>query len=281
MINFNGSLFDDNERILAAQNRAFRYGDGLFESIRVFKGKMPFYNYHFERILRGMKALKMNIPSYFNPHYIKNEISKTLENQPNSRVRLAVYREDGGFYAPSNHNIDFLIETTTLPESKYLLNDLGLTIGVFRDYTLRQTAYSAFKTSNSLPYVMAGIFAKENSFEDVLLLNTDLSRDNREGYIAEGISSNIFIVKENKLITPSLSSGCVGGIMRQIIFEIAQEQEITCSESNITIQDMAEADEVFYTNAMQGIRWVENFESKTYQNEMAQKLYELLLLRLK
>jgi branched-chain amino acid aminotransferase len=274
MINFNGSLFDDNERILTAQNRAFRYGDGLFESIRVFKGKMPFYNYHFERLLRGMKALKMNIPSYFNPHYIKNEMSKTLENQPNSRVRLAVYREDGGFYAPSNQNIDFLIESTTLPESKYLMNDLGLTIGVFKDHTLRQTPYSAFKTSNSLPYVLAGIFAKENSFEDVLLLNT-------EGSVAEGISSNVFIVKENKLITPSLSSGCVGGIMRQIIFEIAQEQEISCVEAQIKIEDVHEADEVFFTNAMQGIRWVENFEDKTYGNDLTQNLYNFLLLRLK
>jgi branched-chain amino acid aminotransferase len=170
MINHNGSLFDDNERLLTSQNRAFRYGDGLFESIRTFKGKTPFYNYHFERLLRGMKALRMNIPTYFNPHYIKNELSKVIENQPNSRVRLAVYREDGGFYTPSTHNIDFLIESTPLPESKYLLNDLGLTIGVFKDYKLRQTPVSAFKTSNSLPYVMAGIFAKENSFEDILIL---------------------------------------------------------------------------------------------------------------
>lgn len=274
MINFNGSLFDDNERILTAQNRAFRYGDGLFESIRVFNGKMPFYNHHFERILRGMKALKMNIPSYFNPHYIKNEISKTLENQPNSRVRLAVFREDGGFYTPATNNINFLIESSPLPESKYLLNDLGLTIGVFTEYKLRQTPTSAFKTSNSLPYVLAGIFAKENSFEEILLLNT-------EGPVAEGISSNIFIVKENKLITPSLSTGCVGGIMRQIIFEIAQEQEISCMESNISVQDVAEADEVFYTNAMQGIRWVENFGDKTYSNDLTQNLYNFLLLRLK
>jgi aminodeoxychorismate lyase len=274
MINHNGSLFDDNERLLTSQNRAFRYGDGLFESIRTFKGKTPFYNYHFERLLRGMKALRMNIPTYFNPHYIKNELSKVIENQPNSRVRLAVYREDGGFYTPSTHNIDFLIESTPLPESKYLLNDLGLTIGVFKDYKLRQTPVSAFKTSNSLPYVMAGIFAKENSFEDILILNT-------EGFVAEGISSNIFIVKENKLITPPLSSGCVGGIMRQIVFETAQEQEISCVESNISVQDVEAADEVFYTNAMQGIRWVENFEAKTYHNKMAQKLYELLLLRLK
>jgi aminodeoxychorismate lyase len=274
MINFNGSIFEDKDPILTAQNRAFRYGDGLFESIRVFNGKMPFYNYHFERILRGMKALKMNIPSYFNPHYIKNEISKTIEKQPNSRVRLAIYREEGGYYTPATNNIDFLIESSPLPESKYLLNDLGLTIGVFKDYKLRQTPTSTLKTSNGLPYILAGIFAKENSFEDVLMLNT-------EGPVAEGISSNIFIVKENKLITPSLSMGCVGGIMRQIIFEIAQEQEIPCIESTITVKDVAEADEVFYTNAMQGIRWVENFEDKTYSNDFTQNLHNFLLLRLK
>jgi aminodeoxychorismate lyase len=274
MINHNGSLLDDKERLLTSQNRAFRYGDGLFETIRVFNGKIPFYGYHFERLLRGMKALKMTIPPYFNPHYIKNEISKTIEKQANSRIRLAVFREDGGFYTPSTHNIDFLIESTPLLESKYTMNDLGLTIGVFKDYKLRQTSYSAYKTSNSLPYVLAAIFAKENNFEDVLMLNT-------EGYVAEGISSNIFIVKENKLITPSLSSGCVGGILRQIVLEIAQQHDLNCSETNLSIDDVKTADEVFYTNAIQGIRWVENFEEKTYISDMTQKLFESLLLRIK
>ena len=274
MINYNGSLFDDNERVLTGHNRAFRYGDGLFESIRVFKGKIPFYNLHFDRILRGMKVLKMNVPPYFNPHYIKNEISKTIENQPNSRVRLAVYREDGGFYTPTTNNIDFYIESSPLPESKYLLNDLGMTIGVFKDYKLRQTPNSAFKTSNGLPYVLAGIYAKENSFEDVLLLNT-------EGYVAEGVSSNFFIVKENKLITPSLSSGCVGGVMRQVIFQIANEKEISISEADISLQDVQAAEEVFFTNAMQGIRWVENFETTTYTSDFIQTLFDALILKIK
>jgi branched-chain amino acid aminotransferase len=234
---------------------------------------MPFYDYHFERILRGMKALKMMIPSYFNMHYMRNEISKVIEEQPFCRLRLAIWREEGGYYTPTNNNIDFLIESSIIPDKNYSFNDLGLTIGVFKDFPLRKTPISAFKTSNSLPYILAGKHAKENSWDDVLMLNT-------EGYVAEGITSNIFIFKDNKLITPSISSGCVGGVMRQIVIEMVQELKISVEEANLTLDMVREADEIFYTNAVQGIRWVDNFEQTTYPFYFSNSLYEKLLLRI-
>ncbi len=274
MLNYNGSLFDDNERILTAQNRAFRYGDGLFESIRVVNGKMPFYNYHFERILRGMKAMKMTIPPYLNVHYIRNEISKVIEEQPFCRIRLAIWREEGGYYTPTTNNIDFLIESTSLPDKNYQFNDLGLTIGVYKEYKLRQTPVSAFKTSNGLPYILAGNYAKENSWEDVLMLNT-------EGYVAEGIASNIFLLKANKLITPSISSGCIGGVMRYIVMEMAQELKMEVVETHVSIDMVREAEEVFYTNAVQGIRWVDTFENNNYPFDFSNILYQKLLLRVR
>lgn len=274
MLNYNGSLFDDNERVLTAQNRAFRYGDGLFESIRVVNGKMPFYNYHFERILRGMKALKMTIPSYLNLHYLRNEISKVIEEQPFCRLRLAIWREEGGYYTPTNNNIDFLIESSVLPDKNYSFNDLGLTIGVYKEMPLRKTPISEYKTSNSLPYILAGIHAKENSWEDVLMLNT-------EGYVAEGIASNIFVLKDNKLITPSISCGCIGGVMRLVVLAMAQDLKITVEETNLTLDMVREADEIFYTNAVQGIRWVEIFEDNNYPFDFSNSLYEKLLLRVR
>lgn len=272
MINFNGSLFEEDEKIFNGLNRSFRYGDGLFESIRVIEGKMPFFGYHFDRILRGMKALKMNTPGYFNVHYLRNEISKAIEKQSFCRVRLSVWREEGGFYTPTTNDIDFLIETSPLPDRHYQLNDLGLTIDVFKDHKLQLTSFSNYKTCNGLPYVLAGIFAKENSLEDVLMLNT-------EGYVAEGISSNIFVFKNNQLITPSLSIGCVGGVMRLVVIELAREEGIEVKESNLTVDNIREADEVFYTNAMQGIRWVENFENVRFTNDLALRLHEKLRLR--
>jgi branched-subunit amino acid aminotransferase/4-amino-4-deoxychorismate lyase len=272
MINYNGSLFEKDEKVFNGQNRAFRYGDGLFESIRVIKGKMPFYNYHFERILRGMKILKMNIPTYFNTHYMRHEISKVIEKEPNCRLRIAIWREGAGTYQPNTNSVDFLIEATPLPESKYILNDLGLTIGIYKEYKLRQTLYSSVKTSNALPYIMAGIYAKENMLDDVIMLNT-------EGPIAEGISSNIFIIKEGTLLTPPLSSGCVGGVMRQVIFTIAQEMDMPCREENISLDMLRSAEEVFYTNAVQGIRWVGYFENIEYPFEKTQRIYERLVFK--
>ena len=270
MINYNGSLFPDDEPVLNAANRSFRYGDGLFETMRAVNGKVPLFNYHFDRLLRGMKALKITTPIYFNVHYLKNEVQKTVETLPAARVRLAVWRESGGAYTPTNFNPDFLIESSSLPDKMFSINDLGLTIGVYPNFRLHQTPVSAFKTANALPYILAGIFAKENSFDDVFLLNT-------EGAIAEAIASNIFILKDKKVTTPPLSVGCVGGVMRLYVMELMKQKGIELAEKNITIDDVTSADEIFLTNALQGIRWVEKFKDVEFKNEFATELHSHLI----
>ncbi len=270
MINYNGSVFPDDEPVLNAANRSFRYGDGLFETMRAVNGKVPLFNYHFDRLLRGMKALKIATPTYFNVHYLKNEVQKTLDKMPSARVRLAVWRESGGAYTPTNFNPDFLIESTPLPDKTFSTNDLGLTIDVYPNFRLHQTPVSAFKTANALPYVLAGIFARENSFDDVFLLNT-------EGGVAEAIASNVFILKDKKVITPPLTVGCVGGVMRLYLIELMKQKGIELEEKNITIDDVASADEIFLTNALQGIRWVEKFKDIEFKNEFAIKLHHDLI----
>jgi aminodeoxychorismate lyase len=270
MLNYNGSLFPDNEPVLNASNRAFRYGDGVFETMRAVNGKIPLFNHHFDRLLRGMKALKIATPSYFNVHYLKNEVAKTLDKLPSARVRLAVWRESGGAYTPTNFNPDFLIESTSLPNKTFEINDLGLTVGVYSHFRLHQTPVSAFKTANALPYILAGIFARENSFDDVFLLNT-------EGSLSEAISSNVFILTDKKITTPPLSTGCVGGVMRAYLMELMVKKGIKLEEKNITIQDVGSADEVFLTNAVQGIRWVERFKGTEFKNDFILEFNESFL----
>jgi branched-chain amino acid aminotransferase len=273
MLNYNGSLFPDNEPLLNATNRSFRYGDGLFETMRAVNGKVPLFNYHFDRLIRGMKALKINTPSYFTVHYLRNEVLKTLDKTPSARIRLAVWRESGGAYTPNNFNPDFLIEATNLPDKTFTMNELGLTIGIYPHFRLHQTPISAFKTANALPYILAGIFARENSFDDVLLLNT-------EGVLCEAISSNLFILKDKKLLTPPLSTGCVGGVMRLFIMELAKKKGIELEEKNLSINDVELADELFLTNALQGIRWVEKFNNTEFNNDFIVELNELFLKQL-
>jgi branched-chain amino acid aminotransferase len=273
MLNYNGSLFPDNEPVLNAANRSFRYGDGLFETMRAVDGKVPLFGLHFDRLLRGMKALKINTPPYFNVHYLKNEVSKTLDKMPAARTRLAVWRESGGGYTPTNFNPDFLIESITLPDKTFTINDLGLTIGIYPNFRLHQTPVSAFKTANALPYILAGIYARENSFDDVLLLDT-------EGSISEAISSNIFILKDKKLTTPPLSVGCVGGVMRQFTMQLAHKMGIEIEEKKLSINDVELADEVFLTNALQGIRWVEKINNSEFKNDFINELNALFLKEL-
>ena len=273
MINYNGSLFQDSDPVLHHSNRSFRYGDGIFETIRVVNGNLHLFPLHFDRLLRAMKALKMIIPPYFNIHYMRNEVLKVIDKMPSARIRLAVWRESGGGYIATNNNVDYLIEAIPLIDKMFIINELGMTIGLYTDYRLRQTPVSAFKTANALPYILAGIYARENSFDDVLMLNT-------EGVIAEGISSNIFIFKDEKLITPPLNTGCVEGVMRSHIIELAQKSGVEVLQNNISLDDLRSADEVFFTNAIQGIRWVESFEYHVFSNDFTLKLHENLIKNL-
>jgi branched-chain amino acid aminotransferase len=268
MVNYNGSLADDKEPILTAANRAFRYGDGVFETMRSIDGKIPLLPYHFDRILRGMRALHIHVPSYFNRHYLSYEIAKTIENQPFSRVRLLVFREAGGAYTPTSYNPDFLVEAAQLPDKNFQWHDMGLTVGIYEDMALQQTPYSAFKTNNALPYILASIAARENSWDEALM------RSNTEGGIAEATTSNIFTLKAGKWLTPPLSSGCVGGVFRKFLLEHQNDLKINVLEHPLSKNDLNTADEIFLTNAVQGIRWVEKFGDMEFGCAETQQVFD-------
>jgi branched-subunit amino acid aminotransferase/4-amino-4-deoxychorismate lyase len=284
-INLNGTLFDDHENVIKLENRSFRYGDGLFETLRSINGKLPFFTAHFERLLRGMKALQFHIPPYFNPHYMRNEVVKTLESMPDYkrisyRIRLAIFREAGGNYTPTSYNFDFAVEASALPDAHFTLNELGLNLGIYTEFRLCETPISRFKTSNGLPYVLAGIYAKKNSFDDVVFLDSNLSEDaddttGLKGFVSECVASNIFVLKENRILTPSLSTGCIEGTMRKTVIEMLSDFNITVEETpKLRLNDLRAAEEIFLTSAIQGIRWVENFENSSYENTLSTRLVE-------
>ncbi len=270
MLNYNSTIFDDHSKIIMAQNRAFRYGDGLFETMRLIKGEIPLLHLHFSRLINGMKALYIQIPTYFNIHYLKNEILKTIDYQQiNARVRLSVWRSGEGAYSPMAYTPDYLIQINPIADPIFTLNEVGLSVGIYKDVRLYETKISCYKTNNALPYVLAAEFAKREGVDDVFLLHT-------EGGIAEATSSNVFVLKNNCWHTPSLSQGCVGGVMRNFILQKFQLKNIIFKECALTIQNIKEADEIFLTNAVQGIRWVEQFGEKSYKNAATQHLAQAL-----
>lgn len=260
------------------KNRAFKYGDGLFETIKVSNGKALNLYLHFERLQKGFGVLQFQAEQPFTfevfQRIINDFLSKNIPNA-NLRVRISFFRKGEGFYTPQEHDFEFFIETSPLESAPYQLNKKGLYIGIASQVRLSIDSLSNLKTISALPYVLAGLEKKQNNWDDCLILN---SKEN----IAESIAANIFVVKENKLYTPSLSEGCVAGTMRFTILEIAAKLGLEIIETSLLPRDLDDAEELFLTNAIQGIQWVEKIEGlpNSCHHTLATKLTEELNLTL-
>ena len=112
MLNYNGSIVAFDDVNITPDNRAYKYGDSVFETIKVINGKLVFWEDHYFRLMASMRMLRMKIPMNFTLEYLEEEILKTISinNQNNSRVRLSITRKDGGFYTPTTNEIDYLID---------------------------------------------------------------------------------------------------------------------------------------------------------------------------
>ncbi|HXB41064.1 MAG TPA: aminotransferase class IV [Bacteroidia bacterium] len=271
--NYNGHLISIYEPVISFANRAFRYGDSLFETIRVIDGKVMYLHDHLRRIKIGMTVLRMNIPVDFNVENISRLISELIAKNNisnDARVRLTIFRNEGGFYTPYTNDISFLLEGEDLGfKGGYILNEVGYTVDVFHDIKKHKNKLSNLKTGNALIYVLAGIYKKDIKMDDCLIINED-------GNVCESISSNIFIVKNGALYTPALNEGCVEGVMRRQIIEIAQSHRILCYEIPLAFNALMNCDEMFLCNTIQGVRWVEKYKTKVYQSKQASFFIEKL-----
>ncbi|MBA4241575.1 MAG: hypothetical protein C0448_12680 [Sphingobacteriaceae bacterium] len=272
---YNGHVISLYEPAISFSNRAFRYGDSVFESIRYTNGKIMFLADHVKRIKLSMTTLRMNVPAEFTTGNIEQLIFHLLEQnniKQDSRIRLTVFRNEGGFYTPDTNDISFLIETEALETTGYQLNQKGLWVDVYAEIKKQINKISNLKTGSALLYVMAGITKTSLKLDDCLLVN-----DN--GNIIESISSNIFVVKNGTLYTSPISDGCVDGVMRKQILDIAAQNKILTFEQTLTVHTLTNGDEVFLTNAIKGIQWVGQFKNKFYTNQKSvfftEKLNEL------
>jgi branched-subunit amino acid aminotransferase/4-amino-4-deoxychorismate lyase len=271
-VNHNGEIVDSNTPVFTANNRAFLYGDALFETIRVVKGVPLFFEDHFHRLLSGMMVLQMKFERTLDLNYFKDQIVQLAavnKHEDAARVRMEFYRKAGGYYTPENNDIGFLIQTEKLEQAEYRLNPKGLKVDVYKDQLKPVGLLSNLKTCNSLLFILAGIYKTQKGLDDSLLLNS-------RGTLSESLSSNIFIVVNGVLLTPPLQDACVAGVMRNQIFKIAKKRNKKIIEKSISVDDLLAADEIFLTNAISGIRWVVAFRHKRYFNTMAKWLAEEL-----
>jgi branched-chain amino acid aminotransferase len=260
-----GKILPADQPVFMADNRGYRYGDGLFETIKVVRKKIALEEYHFQRFFAGLKLLRFDIPSFLTAQKLQERIIHLCEKNKydgHVRVRLSGFRGNGGLYE-GNNTLHYLIECWPLDGNQW--NENGLFIGIYPDARKSSDAFSNLKSANFLPYVMATRHAKENKWNDCLVLN-------EHGRIADATIANVFLIKNNTLVTPALTEACVDGVMRRYLLN--ENLKLNVEEKSVTIEDILNADEVFLTNAISGIRWVKQIQDKQYGHSETLKIYK-------
>lgn len=269
---FNDEFHAVDTPILSASNRSFKFGDGLFESMRMINHKLQFADLHADRLVAGMKALKIDGHALMDDYFLRQKTADLVKrNRWNGHVRfrLSVYRQGAGVYTPEINKAGYVLEGIPLKSTQYELNSKGLIIDVFDEMTKPVNKLSNYKTSNALLYVMAGLFKSHNRLDEAMILN-------QNGFLCESISANVFVVYNKQVYTPALTEGCVSGVMRTAVMQLAKMNDIPLIEAQISPEILKEAEEVFITNATQGIQWVMGYGRKRYFNEVSKYLSDKL-----
>lgn len=271
-VNNNGEILPNEGATIAAGNRSYLYGDGLFESIRIVNGKAINIENHFKRISEGAKVLKMRLPSFYSVEFFTQKIQELVTKsgiEEGGKCKISIDRAAGGTYFPETNEVTYFIEVYPYQSNLFELNSKGLEIDIYSDLKKQKNFLSNFKTKNGIMYVMAAIAAKEKNLDDLLITND-------RGGILESTNSNLFIVSNGVLYTPGLEEGCLAGTMRMQVINLALKNSIKVYECNILPQNLLAADEIFLTNAIRGIQWVGGYRTKRYFNTTARKIQSYL-----
>jgi branched-chain amino acid aminotransferase len=268
MINYNGEILPSDNN-LSSSNRAFLYGDGVFETLKIVNNKILFFEDHYFRLMASMRIVRMKIPNNFTLEYLENQIlnlAKAQKCENSARVRFTVFRNDGGFYLPNNNSVTFQIQVFPLENSLYSFSDANYEVDLYKDFFISKQLLSTIKTTNKMINITGSIFADENDLQNCILLNNDKN-------VVEALNGNLFMLMGTKLITPPISEGCLNGIMRKQVIQIAKKIEaIEVIEDVISPFDLQKADELFITNVISGIQPITKYRKKEYKTNLSQEI---------
>jgi branched-chain amino acid aminotransferase len=272
MINFNGTIVS-NDTSLLTQNRAFLFGDAVFETVKIVNAKILFLEDHYFRLMSSMRVIRMEIPMNFTMEYFEEQILAlaTAKNAAlSARARITVYRNDGGYYLPQDNTVSFLINVESIDTTVYSINQGEYVVDLYTDFYVTKQLLSSIKTTNKIINVTASIFAKENGLDNCLLLNDGKN-------VIEALQGNIFMLKGNTLITPPVSEGCLNGVMRRQVLALARKIEnLEVVEEVISPFDLQKSDELFITNVIKGIQPITKYRKKEFTTNLSTILVQKL-----
>jgi len=229
--------------------------------------------------MASMRILRMEIPMTFTMEFLEEEILKTLgsslDRSKGYRVKLLVWRKSGGKYTPQNRDVEYAISYEEIGNPFYVLSQSKNEVELFKDHYVISGLLSTLKTTNRLINILGGVFAKENDYDNCLLLN-------EQKQVIEALNGNLFIIAGNTVKTPPLTDGCINGIMRKQVLAILESMpHYEVKESSISPFELQKADELFITNIIGGIMPVTKYRKKEYRNELAEELVSKLNIRAK
>lgn len=265
----NGKITGPNTAILSPDSRGLRFGDGLFETIKSHDGQPELLDEHLARLWKGMHVLQFNIPKHFTPDLLEEEIKKLLNKNQHlhkARIRITVYRGEGGLYDELDHKPNYIIQTWPLHNETGSWNSNGLVLGIYPDLKKSFDILSGLKHNNFLHYVMAALHAKKEKWNDAIILNN-------QNRLCETTIANIFLVKDETVYTPALGEACIDGIMRRHIIDKLKAAGFEIKETALTVNDLEIAEEVFLSNSVYNIRWVAGIADRRYSCKLTQKIY--------
>ena len=272
MINFNGTIVSQDANILT-QNRAFLYGDGVFETVKVINNKILFLEDHYFRLMSSMRVIRMEIPMNFTMEYLEKQILALVNKNglsASSRARITVYRNDGGYYLPQNNTVSFLIHAVALQNTLYAVEKMNYEVDLYKDFYVTKQLLSSIKTTNKIINITGSIFANENGLDNCLLLNDSKN-------VVEALHGNLFMVLDSKLITPPVSEGCLNGVMRKQIISLAKKiKNLEVIEAAISPFDLQKAEELFITNVIKGIQPITQYRKKSFVSKVSVQLLQQL-----
>ena len=264
MINYNGNFKDQS--LDHFNNRGFLFGDSVFETIKVVNNKIIYWEEHYLRLMSSMRILRIEIPSLYNPDFFEEEIRKTnlkIDSFFTGRVRLTIFRREGGLYLPDYNDPIFVINSQKTDQKLFDVNLQSYKVDLFKDYQIQSNLISNLKTNNRVINVIGSIYAKENDLDNCILLND-------QKVVSEFLNGNIFIVKDSQVITPTISSGCLNGVMRNKIIELINKlTNLEIEEKNFSPYELISSDEIWVSNSISGIIPVTEYRRKKFSNKVA------------
>ena len=267
----NGKIISDTEASVSSGDRGFLYGDGIFETLRSYNEKPFKLAEHLERM--RCSAEKLSISFEYTNVEISENIKELLEknNVQDAYIRITLSRGTGDNGLGINNNLKSTILIQVKPFVSYekRLYENGMSLIVSKCRRSTSCPISCHKTTNLLTSILLKEEAKEKSANEAIVINTD-------GYVAECVVSNIFMVSDGNVITPSLDTNILPGVTRRTALDICQNIGIPAREECFKIKTLIKAEEVFITNSLMEIMPVSRIDDyqigKTIPGKITQQL---------